>query len=102
MQLCRFWMLITVFPLLLKPIVSRADNDQATIPLDEEFFLFLAEGSIIEGEAIDLLSMLDIENEELGLDKLIEVKTVDQTSNETDTNIMNTKLRVESTAKEDQ
>ena len=102
MQLCRLWMLVTVFPLLLKPIISRADGDQATIPLDEEFLLFLAEGSVFEGETIDPLSMLDIENEELGRDNMIEATTVEQTLNEKDTYIMNTKLPVESAAKEDQ
>ena len=102
MRLCKYGILIAVFPLLLKPNIGKSEEQPATKPLEEEFLLFLADVAFSEGESIDPLNMQDIDNEVLDLGDLIQVNLNERSATKKDSNIMNKEIKTEVTLKEDQ
>ena len=100
MQLCKYGILVVIFPLLLKSSIGKSENQPDTNQLEEEFLLFLADVTFSEGESIDPLNMLDIDD--LGLDEVIQAELYEQTATEKDSKIMNAEIKTETTSKEDQ
>ena len=100
MQLCKYWILVAVFPLLLKANIGKSESQPAINPLEEDFLLFLAEVAFSEGESFDPLNMLDIDNDDLNLAEVIQENLNQQTAIEKDNNIMNTEIQTETTLEE--
>lgn len=102
MRLCKYGLLIAAFPLLLKPNIGKSEDLPDTKPLEEEFLLFLAEVAFSEGESIDPLNMLEIDNDELDLGEVIQVNLNEKTATQKDSDIMNTEIETKDPLKEDQ
>lgn len=100
MRLCKYGLLIAVFPLLLKPNIANSEDQPTIKPLEEEFLLFLAEVAFAEGESIDPLNMLDIDSDDFG--EAIQVNLNKKPVTTKDSDIMNTEIETKDTLKEDQ